>query len=78
MGHIKFLIFYLLCAVAAGVIQTVPAPLSDTPVVGASGAVAGVMGGYLLLYLKAKIDVLLKLFIYFRVFSLYAWNVLSL
>ena len=48
MGNIKFLIFYLLCAVAAGVIQTVSAPLSEIPVIGASGAVAGVMGGYLL------------------------------
>ena len=78
MGHIKFLIFYLLCAVAAGVIQTVSAPLSEIPVVGASGAVAGVMGGYLLLYPKAKIDVLLILVVYFRVFSIYAWIVLSL
>ena len=78
MGHIKFLIFYLLCAVAAGVIQTVSAPFSDIPVVGASGAVAGVMGGYLLLYPKAKVDVLLILVIYFKIFSLYAWIVLSL
>ena len=78
MGHIKFLIFYLLCAVAAGGIQTVSAPLSDIPVVGASGAVAGVMGGYLLLYPKAKVDVLLILVIYFKIFSLYAWIVLSL
>ena len=78
MGRIKFLIFYLLCAVAAGVIQTVSAPFSDIPVVGASGAVAGVMGGYLLLYPKAKVDVLLILVVYFRVFSIYAWIVLSL
>ena len=78
MGHIKFLIFCLLCAVAAGVIQTVSAPLSEIPVVGASGAVAGVMGGYLLLYPKAKVDVLLILVVYFRVFSIYAWIVLSL
>ena len=78
MGHIKFLIFYLLCAVSAGIVQIISAPLSEIPVVGASGAVAGVMGGYLLLYPKAKIDVLLILLIYFRVFSVSAWIVLGI
>ena len=49
MGHGKFLYFYLLCALAAGLLQMVSDPLSFFPVVGASGAVAGVTEGYLLL-----------------------------
>lgn len=76
MGHWRFLGFYLLCALAAGFLQTMSAPYSQVPVVGASGAVAGVMGGYLLLYPKAKIDVLFIFVIFFRIFSLPAWVIL--
>ena len=50
IGHGKFWGFYLLCALAAGLVQMVSDSHSSVPVVGASGAVAGVMGGYLLLY----------------------------
>ena len=78
MGHGKFLGFYLLCAVAAGLVQVMSAPYSDIPVVGASGAVAGVMGGYLLLYPRAKVDVLFIFIIFFRIFSLPAWTILSI
>ena len=48
MGHSKFLCFYLLCALATGVVQMVSDPGSSVQAVGSSGAVAGVMGGYLL------------------------------
>jgi len=78
MGHVKFLGFYLLCAISAGLVQVMSAPYSDIPVVGASGAVAGVMGGYLLLYPKAKVDVLFIFIIFFRIFSLPAWIILSI
>ena len=78
MGHVKFLGFYLLCAFSAGLVQVMSAPYSDIPVVGASGAVAGVMGGYLLLYPKAKVDVLFIFIIFFRIFSLPAWIILSI
>ncbi len=77
MGHSKFLCFYLLCALAAGLVQMVSDPESSVPVVGASGAVAGVMGGYLLLYPKAKIDVLFIFVIFFKIFSLPAWIILG-
>ena len=77
MGHGKFLGFYLLCALAAGLAQVMSDPLSSVPVVGASGAVAGVMGGYLLLYPRAKIDVLFIFVIFFKIFSLPAWIILG-
>ena len=70
MGHLRYLVFYLLCGIAAGLVQVISAPYSQVPVVGASGAVAGVMGGYLLLFPRAKIDVLFIFLIFFRIFSL--------
>ena len=76
MGHGKFLWFYLSCALAAGLAQVMSDPLSSVPVVGASGAVAGVMGGYLLLYPRAKIDVLFIFVIFFKIFYLPAWIIL--
>ena len=78
MGHGRFLGFYLFCALAAGLAQTLSAPYSQVPVVGASGAVAGVMGGYLLLYPRAKVDVLFIFVIFFRIFSLPAWIILCI
>lgn len=78
MGHGWFLIFYVTCAILAGIIQWASAPYSDVPVIGASGAVAGVMGGYLLLFPRAKVDVLFIFVIFFRIFSLPAWIILGL
>lgn len=78
MGHGPFLLFYLASAAAAGLAQVATAPSSMVPMVGASGAIAGVMGGYLLLFPKAKVDVLLILIIYIRVFSLPAAIVLGI
>lgn len=76
MGHIPFLLFYLLAGIAAGLIHVASAPYSQVPTVGASGAIAGVMGGYLLLFPKAKVDILLILIIFFRVFAVPAWVML--
>ena len=50
MGHFRYLIFYLGCGVASGCVQILINPSSHLPIVGASGAIAGVMGAYLLLY----------------------------
>jgi membrane associated rhomboid family serine protease len=75
-GHVGFLIFYLVCGVAADMAHILPDPNSQVPLVGASGAIAGVMGGYLLLFPKARVDVLLIFIVFFRVFSLAAWIVL--
>ena len=77
MGHVGFLLFYLACGVAAGLAQALPDPGSPLPMVGASGAIAGVMGGYLLLFPKARVDVLFVFIIFFRVFAIPAWIVLG-
>ena len=61
MGHVPYLVFYLVCGIAAGLTQVAFEPSSRVPMVGASGAIAGVMGGYLLLYPKAKVDILIIL-----------------
>jgi rhomboid family protein len=58
MGHSRFLIFYLLCGVAAAVAQAMMSPGSTLPMVGASGAISGVLGAYFLLHPLASIRVL--------------------
>ncbi|WP_149588086.1 rhomboid family intramembrane serine protease [Tabrizicola flagellatus] len=78
MGHTGFLVFYLACGAAAGLAQALPDPASPIPMVGASGAIAGVMGGYLLMFPRAKVDVLFIFIIFFRIFAIPAWVVLGL
>ena len=65
LGHVKFLLFYLLCGVLAGLTHWFFDMQSVVPTVGASGAIAGVMGAYILKYPKAKIVTLLPLGIIF-------------
>ncbi len=67
MGHGRFLVFYLLCGTAAALAQTITAPDSVVPMVGASGAIAGVMGAYFVLYPKSRIVTLLPLFFFFQI-----------
>ncbi|RMG28703.1 MAG: rhomboid family intramembrane serine protease [Gammaproteobacteria bacterium] len=61
MGHGRFLVFYLLCGVAAALAQALPDPDSTVPMVGASGAISGVLGAYLLLYPRARVLVLIPI-----------------
>lgn len=77
LGHIGFTLFYLAGGVLAGLAQFVAEPLSPVPMVGASGAIAAVMGGYLLLFPKARVDVLFIFIIFFRIFPLPAWVMLG-
>jgi len=63
MGRFRFLLFYLLCGLAAAAAQIMVDPSSPVPMVGASGAISGVMGGYLLLYPRVRVHVLLILFV---------------
>lgn len=65
MGHGKFIIFYLLCGIAAVFAQAIPAPDSVVPMIGASGAISGVLGAYLLLYPHAKVLMAIPLWIIF-------------
>jgi membrane associated rhomboid family serine protease len=76
-GHIGFLVFYLACGVLAGLAQVWPAPESTVPMVGASGAIAGVMGAYLLLYPRARVDILVILIVFIRIIALPAWVMLG-
>ncbi|MEM9710109.1 MAG: rhomboid family intramembrane serine protease [Pseudomonadota bacterium] len=78
MGHGPFLGFYLLGGIGAALAQVVVDPGSNIPVVGASGAVAAVMGGYLLLFPKARVDVFIFLVIIIRILPLPAWIMLGL
>jgi membrane associated rhomboid family serine protease len=61
LGHVRFLLFYLLCGIAAGLAHTLVDTASQMPLVGASGAIGGVLGAYLVLYPRARIWVLLFL-----------------
>jgi membrane associated rhomboid family serine protease len=78
MGHARFAGFYLLAGLAAAALQIASDPLSSIPMVGASGAIAGVLGGYLLLFPRARIDVLFIFIVIFKVFPIPAWIVLGL
>jgi membrane associated rhomboid family serine protease len=62
---------------AAAGLQIFADPYSPVPMIGASGAIAGVMGGYLLLFPRAKVDILFIFVIFFRVFPLPAWVMLG-
>ena len=77
MGHVRFGLFYLAAGLAAAFLQTAADPASPIPMVGASGAIAGVMGGYLLMFPRAKVDVLFIFIIFFRIFAIPAWIVLG-
>lgn len=65
LGHGKFLFFYLCCGVMAGLAQWAFEPYATVPTVGASGAIAGVMGAYVLRFPKAQIVTLIPLIIFF-------------
>ncbi len=58
LGHMKFLLFFVLCGIAGGLVHSAISPGSYTPVVGASGSISGVLGAYLLLYPRARLLVL--------------------
>jgi len=77
MGHGRFVVFYLLCGVAAVLAQAVPAPDSTIPMIGASGAISGVLGAYLLLYPHARVLVLIPLGSFSRMVYLPAMVVLG-
>lgn len=77
LGHAGFLLFYLAAGIAAAAAHVAAAPGSVVPTVGASGAIGGVMGGYLLLFPRARVDILLIFVIFFRVITIPAWILLG-
>ena len=77
MGRIRFVLFYLLCGVAAALAQAAINPSSPIPMVGASGGIAGVLGAYLVLHPKAAVRCLMVIIVFFRFINLPAWLVLG-
>jgi len=84
LGHFRFLIFYLVCGLIASVSYILYNPKSDLPMVGASGAIAGVLGAYLVLFPFARVHTLVIFFLFIRVvripavFLLVFWFVIQL
>jgi len=77
-GHVGYVFFYLAAGLGAGLIHYFSAPVSQVPTVGASGAIAGVMGGYLLLFPKARVDIFIFFIIIFKILPIPAWIMLGL
>ena len=77
MGHFKFLAFYLICGIVASISHVLISPDDTSPLIGASGAIAGVMGAYLLMFPRAKIRVLVIILVFIRWIYLPAFVVLG-
>ncbi len=77
MGRFRFVSFYLLCGLAAAIGQVVTDPSSAVPMVGASGAITGVMGGYLILYPNVRVFTLVPLGFFITSLALPAWVMLG-
>jgi membrane associated rhomboid family serine protease len=77
MGHLRFLLFYLLTGMIALGAHVVSQPDSPVPTVGASGAISAIMGAYLILYPRARIDTLFWIIIIIKVIPLPAWLMLG-
>ena len=77
MGRGRFILFYLLSGLAAAFGQIITAPDSVIPMVGASGAISGVMGAYLILYPRVRVYVLVPIFIFFTSIAVPAWMMLG-
>ena len=77
MGHLRFLVFYLIGGVIAALSQGFADPQSGIPMVGASGAIGCVMGGYLMLYPRVKVTIAVFIFIIFWTFRVPAYLMLG-
>jgi membrane associated rhomboid family serine protease len=86
LGHARYLAFYLLCGMAAGAAQALTNPDSGVPMVGASGAIAGVSGAYFLFFPTARVVTLVPIFLFIQVMEIpavffllvwFIWQVLS-
>jgi membrane associated rhomboid family serine protease len=78
LGRGRYLLLYFGCGIAAALAQALSSPTSHIPMVGASGAIAGVLGAYLLLYPWSNVHVFLWIVIFFRIISVPAWIMLGL
>lgn len=76
MGRARFLVFYLICGLVAAGAHVVVDPESPVPTVGASGAISGVLGAYLVLYPRVRVRMLFWFLLFIRIFRVPAWAVL--
>jgi membrane associated rhomboid family serine protease len=76
LGHFRFLVFYLVCGLAAAFAHVISQPASPLPTVGASGAISGILGAYLVLYPKVRVRMLFFFIIFFKIIPIPAWLVL--
>jgi membrane associated rhomboid family serine protease len=83
LGHLKYFFYYILCGLGASALQIIVNPSLAVPNLGASGAIAGIMGGYLLLFPRHKIDILFSFGFLFRTatvpayFMLFYWFIIQ-
>jgi len=77
MGHLRFVLFYLLCGVAAAGAQSAVNPGSPIPMVGASGAISGIMGAYIVLYPRVRVHLLVFLGFFITTIAVPAWMMLG-
>ena len=78
MGHLPYLVFYLFCGVIASVAQIAVDPNSSIPSLGASGAIAGVLAAYLVLFPLAKVRTIIFIFIFITIVTLPAFILIGL
>ena len=78
MGRVRFLVFYLVCGVAAAAAHVLVDPASPVPTVGASGAISGVLGAYLVLYPRVRVRVLVFIVVFVTIVRVPAWVTLVL
>jgi len=77
LGHKRYFLFYLICGAAAALTQGIASPGSAIPMIGASGAVSGVLGAYLILHPRSNIKVFVLLIVFITFVNLPAWLVLG-
>jgi membrane associated rhomboid family serine protease len=78
MGPVRYIVFYLLAGIAALGLQVAIDPSSTVPTLGASGAIAGVLGGYILLYPRARVLTVIFIILFFTIIEIPAGLVLGL
>lgn len=78
IGHSRYLVLYLAAGTAATLAHVIANPTSTLPTVGASGAIAGVLGAYFLAYPRARVTTLIPIFVFIHVAVLPAWVVLGM
>jgi len=77
LGRIRFLFFYLLCGIAASALHVYLEPTSNIPTIGASGAISGVLGAYVILFPHARVLTLIPIFIFIQIVEMSAYIILG-